>query len=208
MQTITERELKKEEQRHRIMEAAIRAFARKGYHNTTMDDIVKESGLSKGTLYWYFENKKQLFMALLEHDVESGKAEMIAEARKHNTFIAQIRALFDIYLEFNQAHDEAHENTYRRISAEYWQQAVIDPDIREIYIKHYYTFWTDFATELLIEAKTRSEIAKDIDIEAIISVLIAVFDGLMLQWMVKYNPVSIERVFKTFMLMLEKSLRT
>ncbi len=39
-------------------------FSDKGYHQTTMDDIAAESGLSKGTLYWYFEGKKDLFLSL------------------------------------------------------------------------------------------------------------------------------------------------
>jgi AcrR family transcriptional regulator len=207
MQPITEREQKKEEQRQRILDAAIRAFVRKGYHNTTMDDIVKESGLSKGTLYWYFETKKQLFMALFERDLELGKNEIIAETRKHSNFIAQMRALLDTYLVLNEPYDEAHEATSRRILAEFWQQAVIDPDIREIYIKNYYDFWTEFASQLLQEAKKRGEVADDVDIPALLAIIIAVFDGLMLQWMVNYSPVSFERIFSTFLLVLEKSLR-
>ena len=39
-------------------------FGKKGYHQTTMDDVAAESGLSKGTLYWYFEGKKDLFLSL------------------------------------------------------------------------------------------------------------------------------------------------
>ena len=41
----------KEERRAQILQAALTCFARKGYHLTTMDDIVAESGLSKGSLY-------------------------------------------------------------------------------------------------------------------------------------------------------------
>ncbi|MFZ5918086.1 MAG: helix-turn-helix domain-containing protein [Chloroflexota bacterium] len=35
-----------------------------GRHRTTMDDIAGESGLSKGALYWYFDGKRPLFIAL------------------------------------------------------------------------------------------------------------------------------------------------
>jgi AcrR family transcriptional regulator len=49
-------------ERHaQIIKAALACFSRKGYTNTTMDDIVAESGLSKGSLYWYFDSKDDLF---------------------------------------------------------------------------------------------------------------------------------------------------
>ena len=56
---------KKTVTREQILQAALTCFANKGYHRTTMDDIVAESGLSKGTLYWHFESKKELFISLL-----------------------------------------------------------------------------------------------------------------------------------------------
>ena len=39
-------------------------FGENGYHRTTMADVAAASGLSKGTLYWYFEGKKDLFLSL------------------------------------------------------------------------------------------------------------------------------------------------
>jgi len=55
-----------EKQRATILAAAAICFSRKGYHRTTMDEIVAESGLSKGTLYWYFESKQDLFLEIFE----------------------------------------------------------------------------------------------------------------------------------------------
>ncbi len=52
--------------RAEIMEAAMRCLQRTGYSSLSMDDIVKESGLSKGTIYWHFKNKKDLFINLFE----------------------------------------------------------------------------------------------------------------------------------------------
>jgi len=54
--------ISKEERQEQIIRAAVACFARKGYHLTTMDDIVAESGLSKGSLYWHFKNKKDLLI--------------------------------------------------------------------------------------------------------------------------------------------------
>ena len=51
--------------REQILQSALTCFADKGYHQTTMDDIVAQSGLSKGSLYWHFKSKKELFISLL-----------------------------------------------------------------------------------------------------------------------------------------------
>ncbi|HET7081061.1 MAG TPA: helix-turn-helix domain-containing protein, partial [Chloroflexia bacterium] len=46
-----------EERKNQILDAAAAVFSRLGFHEARMDDIVRESGLSKGTLYWYFTSK-------------------------------------------------------------------------------------------------------------------------------------------------------
>jgi len=55
-----------EERKQQILQAAMTCFARTGYYRTTMDDIVAESGLSKGALYWYFSSKKELFIFMIQ----------------------------------------------------------------------------------------------------------------------------------------------
>ncbi len=52
--------------RTRILEAAARVFAEKGYHETRMDDIVAASDSSKGSLYFHFPNKEEIFFGLIE----------------------------------------------------------------------------------------------------------------------------------------------
>ena len=58
--------LEKEKQ-DRIINAAIKEFAQKGYDNASTNEIVKEAGISKGLLFHYFKNKKQLFFFLFDY---------------------------------------------------------------------------------------------------------------------------------------------
>jgi AcrR family transcriptional regulator len=53
-----------QETRERILEAAVKVFATKGYHDTKVDDIVSESNTSKGSFYFYFPSKQDIFLAL------------------------------------------------------------------------------------------------------------------------------------------------
>jgi len=57
----------KSDRKNQILEAAFKVFVDKGYSKTTMDDIVKVSGLSKGALYHYYKSKKELFLSLIDH---------------------------------------------------------------------------------------------------------------------------------------------
>ena len=58
------------EKQDRIINAAIKEFAQKGYDNASTNEIVKEAGISKGLLFHYFQNKKQLYLFLYEHMID------------------------------------------------------------------------------------------------------------------------------------------
>jgi TetR/AcrR family acrAB operon transcriptional repressor len=60
------RRMAPEARRAQILDAAFRVFAERGYHAARMDDLVRESGLSKGSLYWHFESKEDVFLALFD----------------------------------------------------------------------------------------------------------------------------------------------
>ena len=53
--------------RSRVLKAAERVFARHGYHEAAVDEIVHESHTSKGSVYFHFPNKESLFMAVMDH---------------------------------------------------------------------------------------------------------------------------------------------
>lgn len=60
----------KHEKQERIINAAIKEFAKKGYKNATTDEIVKEANISKGALFHYFNSKKDLFLFLYDRTLE------------------------------------------------------------------------------------------------------------------------------------------
>lgn len=56
-----------QDKQDRIINAAIKEFALKGYDLASTNEIVKEAGISKGLLFHYFGNKKKLFLFLFDH---------------------------------------------------------------------------------------------------------------------------------------------
>ena len=56
----------REERRGQILDAALRVFARRGYHAASVSDIVQEAAVARGTFYLYFPSKHELFAALVD----------------------------------------------------------------------------------------------------------------------------------------------
>jgi TetR/AcrR family transcriptional regulator len=59
-----------QEKQERILNAALKEFAQKGYENASTNAIVKSAEISKGLLFHYFNNKKELYLFLYNHFVE------------------------------------------------------------------------------------------------------------------------------------------
>jgi TetR/AcrR family transcriptional regulator len=59
-----------QEKQERILNAALKEFAQKGYENASTNEIVKSAEISKGLLFHYFNNKKELYLFLYNHFVE------------------------------------------------------------------------------------------------------------------------------------------
>jgi AcrR family transcriptional regulator len=111
--------------RSQILDAAMSAFAKRGYHNTTIRQIATEAGVADGTIYIYFKNKTDLLLGLLNRLNES-------EARSHDFELVKptnLRADFTAYLRQRLNHIDAHVQTFRAILPE----ILADDDLRTLY---------------------------------------------------------------------------
>lgn len=89
-----------EERRAQILEAALGCFSARGYHATTMDHVAVASGLSKGSLYWHFEGKEDVFLALFDHLAGEifGRFDAAAEAADTDV-VSLLRRELELFLE-------------------------------------------------------------------------------------------------------------
>jgi AcrR family transcriptional regulator len=54
------------ERREQILAAAKEVFAERGYHNASINDIIRRAGIARGTFYLYFESKQKIFESILD----------------------------------------------------------------------------------------------------------------------------------------------
>ena len=72
---LSRREQQKEEKNKALIDAALAVFSRVGFAAAKMDDVAREAGVSKGTVYLYFDSKEQLF----EEMVKANMAPLMTE---------------------------------------------------------------------------------------------------------------------------------
>ncbi len=80
-----------------IAEAALRRFARYGFKRSSMDDIAREAGLAKATLYLHFKGKDDVFRAMLALIGRSVEARCEAVMARSAPFAAKLAALLDAH---------------------------------------------------------------------------------------------------------------
>src|SRR4030042_6930126 len=84
------------ETRNKILNAAVKAFSRNGFHQAKMDDIAETAGVSKGTLYYNFESKSHLFSSTVTEGMEAVMEEIRKNLKSDLPFINHLRKLIDI----------------------------------------------------------------------------------------------------------------
>lgn len=93
-----------------IRKAALREFAREGYERASTNNIVKEAGIAKGTLFYYFRNKQALFDYLVKYVVNYVETEYLERVDfSEPDFLARYWKAAQIKLESYLCDKEAFE---------------------------------------------------------------------------------------------------
>lgn len=184
----------------RILEAAKSLFSSKGYHETSMDDIVGESGLSKGAIYGHFESKERLFLEVQQRKLDASLGKMEALFSTGDSASQRLKKALDS--QFDENCDVTRETCM--INLEILFNAARNESSRTEVEKRAtsaYKFWRD----ILREGVKRNEFREDLDIEAIAPILDATVDGLSLHWMIGHD-FDWNRMKKAFLQLVTKGM--
>ncbi|MDI6850646.1 MAG: TetR/AcrR family transcriptional regulator [bacterium] len=81
------------ETREKILIAARDVFGKKGFYETKMEDIVREAGVAKGTLYLYFQSKEELYQCLIKEGIKYFSSRIKETIEVEESLEGKIRAL-------------------------------------------------------------------------------------------------------------------
>jgi AcrR family transcriptional regulator len=91
----------KEQRRLDILNAAEKVFFSKGVRNATMDDVAEAAELSKGTLYLYYKNREELYLAITLRALDLLKARFREAAEKIGTGLQKVFAIGETFYRFS-----------------------------------------------------------------------------------------------------------
>lgn len=126
---------KQDQRRDQILEAALTVLIRKGYENSRMDDIVRESNLSKGAIYWYYKSKKEIYLSLVNHWVLRYSATLNHIVEEGLPAARQLEKLFQYFIDQYE-----HNTLVFRAMMEFWALAARDDDFHSKVQKVYTEF--------------------------------------------------------------------
>lgn len=162
-----------------IIEAAIKAFVRLGLAEARMEDIADEAGLSKATLYLYFDSKDALIGAILDSFV----GRELAMARKlldeERSASAKLGALIDIVVA-----DTQEFLPYVPLYFDFLGMALREESIREV-VKKPFNEYLEIVVAILEEGQETGEF-REVDTTAAALALGTLIDGTLLLW--AYDP--------------------
>lgn len=88
-----------------ILDAALRLFAKKGFHGTSISDIAKEAGVSKGLAYNYFESKIAIAEGIIQSMVKMG-AELAEKFKVPEEPYDKLKVLLDLSFDFLKTNED------------------------------------------------------------------------------------------------------
>lgn len=91
----------KEDRRNEILDIANKLFNEKGYDNTSVQDIINEVGIAKGTLYYYFKSKEEIMNGIIENisDKLLKASRKIAEDKNLSVYEKLVKSIAALNLE-------------------------------------------------------------------------------------------------------------
>lgn len=159
----------KTEVKEKIVQAAITTFSKYGYDKTRMDDIAKSANLGKGTLYLYFKSKEELFYAISENSIKELKEQLSKLFSKKEDLVHDAEKFYDQYR--NLIHDS------EKVSFEIIAESSRNPKLRKALYEQRMKVY-DIVIDYLRRQIEKGFFRKDMDVNAIASGLVALYDGL------------------------------
>jgi TetR/AcrR family fatty acid metabolism transcriptional regulator len=182
-----------EDKRRQLLDAAVRVFARKGFHASRVGDIAEEAGVAHGLLYHYFKSKDQVLEAVFQEN--------------WNLLVARVESVEET--------DEPAADQLRHIAAIVLRTWLHLPDVVRVVIQEFgrspelaerigeLTLPIDALERVITRGIERGEFRRDIDPTFAATVVYGSIDELLTGWVLGRLPSGEEDVAKAEQTLVE-----
>ncbi len=170
--------------KRKIFEASMKLFAEKGYDGTSIEEITSEVGVAKGTLYYHFSSKEEIFNFLIEEGMNLLKNSIKIKIDKQEKYIDKIRAIVLIQIKIIVK----YENFMTIVLSEVWGNSP-----RSQTCKKYLEEYLEIVKNIVEEGIEKDEI-KPYDSEIVTSEIFGLACSSLLQK--KTKEIKVDELFK------------
>ena len=176
------------ERKHQIIQATIECITRYGYSNFSMQDVAQVADVSKGIIHYYFLNKEDLMMTVLDN-VSSEIENLLLSTETNQDVRLRLSNVIWMCADVVQTKRE-----YYRINMDFWTQIDQKQKVREEIGKHYSKFRG--AISQIIQQGIDQGLFRKGDATQYASIIIALIDGLALQWLFDEDAFVYDEIVK------------
>jgi AcrR family transcriptional regulator len=183
-------ETPRNDKRQRLIDAAERVFGEQGFERATVDMVAAEAGVSKGSVYNYFDSKSELFLAVFLDQLPDEHGELMDNVLTCDGAGAKVELLIDWWFA-----NTAQSEKLNPLLLEFWLSASRHEDGMIIEsLRSRYLLWREVLTNIIANGIATGEFHADQQPANTAAVLMAMFDGLILQGIMKVG-VTIDQAF-------------
>ncbi len=179
-----------EERKAQILEAATMVFTKHGFADARMDDIVAQSGLSKGAIYWYFDSKDAIIVSILDQIFDYGTGYIRELLEREDS----AKMKLEVFVETTIKELEKMK-PLMPIFFDFWSLSVRKKTINQA-IKRYYQSFLDLVEPVLEQGIEQGEFRPVVVSETAIAIG-AMLEGTILFYVYFSDIIDLERQFRT-----------
>jgi AcrR family transcriptional regulator len=178
--------------RDRILAAATKVFSEKGYHSSTIQDVVRESGLSVGAIYTYFSGKEELIRLSCDQIATRGLEQLAERLAPATSTAERLGIAIRLYVETIDDYEGAPGQV---TLLQAWAEADREPAVREMLAGRRERL-VGAGRVLIAQGIASGELPAWLDVDAVTRGFLAMLDGLLLQRVeagATFRPAELER---------------
>lgn len=181
--------------REKIIHSAMESFAQKGFRGAKMADIAQAAGLTGPGLLHHFPSKTHLLMEVLKERDRIHKEQTDETLQKNNNDILEVAAEL---VEQNQATPGIIQ-LFNLLVAE----SISPEHPAHGYFKQRYHNGREAWVQIIAQGQAQGDIRSDISADDLGVLLLAMMDGLQVQWLMEPEKIEMARIFRVFVNLLK-----
>jgi len=162
------------DKRERILRAAVKVFARKGFHGARVAEVARAAGVADGTIYLYFKNKEDLLLQIFTDRLDGLLAQCRRSLGDEPTPEARLRKIILLQLGLLEEHRDLAEVITVNIRQ---SKRILQTGTMPRFVEY-----LDTIAEVVAEGQAKGALRKDVSPRVVARSLFGALDGLTLTW--------------------------